>query len=241
MKIYFLCAGILGILYYLILAFYSKRWNSTFTGFWLAAGGAHVLLGCVPLSFDMKKVFIILLLFGWGTFFLVESFILRAMRNSYKGHAAYLIVLGAQVRGRKITDSLLRRLDAAIPYLLQHMETTVIVSGGQGPGEDITEAEAMAEYLETQGISRERIIKEEKSTSTRENLRYSRQFLKSPEEPVCIVTNDFHLYRALITGSQEGYKNLSGIAATSNPIFQLNYLVREFFAVLALWTFGKCS
>ena len=81
---------------------------------------------------------------------IVESCILRAMRNSGKGHAAYLIVLGAQVRGRKITDSLLRRLDAAIPYLLQYVETTVIVSGGQGPGEDITEAEAMAEYLEKQ-------------------------------------------------------------------------------------------
>ena len=239
MRMYFLFEGIFGIAYYLILAVYSKKWNSTFAGFWLVTGGAHFILWCAPLSSNIKKGIFVICLCGWALFLLVEACIFRTMKSSCTVRVDYLIVLGAQVRGRKITNSLLRRLNTALSYLRVHTDTMVIVSGGQGPGEEITEAQAMAEYLYECGIAKERILKEEKSTTTRENLRYSRQLIKSSKDTVCIVTNDFHLYRALAIGRQEGYQNLAGIAADSNPIFQLNYLVREFFAVLALWCFGK--
>lgn len=146
-----------------------------------------------------------------------------------------LIVLGAQVRGKKITDSLKRRLDRAVMYLKKYPDTRVIVSGGQGPGEEISEADAMAEYLITSGISRKRIIREGQSTSTRENLRYSKKYTDPQKEKIGIVTNGFHMYRALLIADQEGYRNTYKVPASSNPVFQINYLMREFFAVVHAW------
>ena len=146
-----------------------------------------------------------------------------------------LIVLGAQVKGKKITDSLKRRLDRAVMYLKKYPDTRVIVSGGQGPGEEISEADAMAEYLITSGISRKRIIREGQSTSTRENLRYSKKYTDPQKEKIGIVTNGFHMYRALLIADQEGYRNTYKVPASSNPVFQINYLMREFFAVVHVW------
>ncbi|WP_242862894.1 YdcF family protein [Clostridium sp. C105KSO13] len=145
---------------------------------------------------------------------------------------SYIIVLGAQVRGTKITNSLMRRLDAALCYLEENSETSVIVSGGQGKGEDISEAFAMAEYLYQHGIDEKRIILEDTSKSTMENLKNSSKIIDDLSRPVGVVTNNFHMYRALQIGKKAGFKNVRGIAATSNPVLQLNYLVREFFAVI---------
>ena len=146
-----------------------------------------------------------------------------------------IIVLGAQVKGKKITDSLKRRLDRAALYLKKYPDTRVIVSGGQGPGEEISEADAMAAYLIRSGIDRERIIREDQSTSTSENLRYSRKYTDPEREDIGIVTNGFHMYRALLIAGQEGYRNAYKIPASSNPVFQINYLMREFFAVVHVW------
>lgn len=148
--------------------------------------------------------------------------------------AQWIIILGAQVRGRKITDSLKRRLDAAIHYLEENERTMVVVSGGRGPGEDISEADAMEQYLIEQGVAENRIRKEDQSVSTRENLSFSRRFIDPKHETVGIVTNNFHSYRAKLLAEQEGYAHVFSVSASSNYVFQINYLVREFFAV---WQF----
>ena len=127
---------------------------------------------------------------------------------------------------------LMRRLDAAYQYLTDHPETIVIVSGGQGKGELVTEADAMAENLMQRGIATERILREDRSVSTRENLIFSGKYIGDLTQPVALVTNSFHVYRSLLIGRQVGYMHLEGIAATSNPVLLLNYMVREFFAVL---------
>ena len=94
----------------------------------------------------------------------------------------YLIILGAHVNGRVPSDSLERRIRKAEQYLKSHPMTKVIVSGGQGKGEDITEAEAMEIYLWEHGIEKERILKEAASTTTKENLRFSKAlFTPSPK------------------------------------------------------------
>lgn len=173
----------------------------------------------------------------WLVFLVVVFLIWQAAGKVPEEDADYLIVLGAQVRGRKITNSLMRRLDAAYAYLCRNPQTKVIVSGGKGKGEDISEAEAMAENLLKRGINVERILREEMSTSTEENLRFSAEMIQresgiDPEDVVVLVTNNFHVYRALMLGRQVGYKKLEGLSATSNPVLQLNYLVREFFAII---------
>ena len=87
-------------------------------------------------------------------------------------------------------------------------------------------------YLEQQGIDRNRISQEDSSTSTWENMKNSGRMIGDLEQPAAVVTNNFHLYRALLIGKKAGFTNLKGIAAGSNPVLLLNYLVREFFAVL---------
>lgn len=173
----------------------------------------------------------------WYLFFMTEICIFWSTGKKPEKDADYLIVLGAHVNGRRITNSLMRRLDAAYEYLFWNPRTMVIVSGGQGRGEDISEADAMAENLLERGIEEKRIIREDKSVSTEENLRFSGRLIlggysSGIEKKVVVVSNDFHIYRALLLGKHVGYRCLSGLSATSDPVLKLNYLVREFFAII---------
>ena len=88
------------------------------------------------------------------------------------------------------------------------------------------------------GVPKEKIFLENRSTSTRENLRFSRKYADAEKDRVGIVTNDFHIYRSSLIARQEGYQNIIMIPAGSNPVFQINYLVREFFAVVRTWMSG---
>lgn len=235
MKYYFLITGILCLLYYLVLVWHSRKLRSTFAVFWLFMGGAHLIIGCAPFPVYMYTFLTATCGAGWICLILVEIRIFSAMFSRHERKVDCIIVLGAQVKGKKITDSLKRRLDKAVVYLKKYPDTRVIVSGGQGPGEEISEADAMAEYLITSGISRERIVREDRSTSTRGNFRYSKKYTEPEKEKIGIVTNGFHMYRALLIAGQEGYRNTYKIPASSNPVFQLNYLMREFFAVVHVW------
>lgn len=239
MKTYFLIVGCLCILYYLILAFYSRRLRSTFAVFWLLSGGVHLLLGCAPFPVYVYTVLGWLCLACWILFIFIEFRIIRGMYTKCDEELDWIIVLGAQVRGRYITNSLRRRLDTALVYAEGHPGVKLIVSGGQGPGEEISEAEAMAQYMAEKGIPEKQIFKEDKSTSTRENLRFSRKYADAEREKVGIVTNDFHIYRSSLIARQEGYQKIYLIPSDSNPVFQLNYLVREFFGVIQVLLAGK--
>lgn len=238
MLIYFWGIGIGCLFYYGFIRYYTGKWNSTFAGFWVFMGLLHLcgVFFWSSLPEILRKVCEGVLAAGWLLFIVTEFQIYQGMKQSPQSHAAYLIVLGARVNGKQITNSLMRRLDAAYFYLCDNPQTKVIVSGGQGRGEDLTEAEAMAENLSMRGIDSSRILREDQSASTEENLRLSRKLIPEIKEdrdpPVVLVTNDFHLYRALLLGKQTGYQKLSGLPASSSPALQLNYLVREFFAII---------
>ena len=109
-----------------------------------------------------------------------------------------LIVLGCAVRGERVSLTLKLRLDAALEYLEHSPNTAVIVSGGKGDGENISEAEAMKRYLAAHGIDESRIITEDKSTSTWENFKFSKMILdqRFPGASAAFVTTNFHVYRA---------------------------------------------
>lgn len=234
MQFYFYVTGIISFLYYLLLARYTGRWNSTFSRFWPVYGGLHVLLGF--LFSGLPSAVQVLLESGvviwWGILLTVGGRILSCIGQTCDREVDFLLILGAQVRGRRITQSLQRRLDSGYAYLADCPNTKVIVSGGQGKGEEVSEAQAMAEYLIHRGVEPERIVKEDQSTSTWENLCFSAVHLTDSYTAVAIVTNDFHLYRALFLAKRAGYKRVFGIAASSNKILFLNYLVREILAVV---------
>lgn len=142
-----------------------------------------------------------------------------------------LIVLGAQVKADGTpAPSLEWRLETAAVYLKLNPKTNVIVCGGQGPSEPTTEASAMARTLEDFGIDAARISQENQSASTAQNLSYALDYT-SPDATVGIVTNDFHIYRALRIAKNAGYTHAYGLSAPSNPLFLPNNLLREFIAL----------
>lgn len=211
---FFLVWGVGGSL--LVLA----GWLVGFTGFlqrlpvW-ARIGAGVLLGIALL-----------------VFLAVEGLILGKFSAKAPEDADYCVILGAQMRSFGPSDVLRRRLDAAAAYLKENPDTRVIVSGGQGANEPMTEAEGMYEYLVAAGISPDRILREEESANTYENLKNSSRFLDREKDRVVVVTSNFHVYRALGIARKLGYENADGLAADSYPLMVPNNLLREFFGVL---------
>lgn len=162
----------------------------------------------------------------------IEGLILSSENTQVVPNAEYMIVLGAQVKGTRVSRALRYRLDTAVAYLKENTATKVIVSGGQGTGEDITEAEAMFSYLTDQGVDPSRIIKEERATNTAENIRYSRKYIKGTPKHILIVSNGFHIYRSLAIGKKQGVENMSGLSAPTDRIMCLHYYLREALAIL---------
>ena len=160
------------------------------------------------------------------------------MTASGREEADYCIVLGARVRGRELTSSLERRLRRAYIYAVAHPRCILVLSGGQGEGEDISEAEAMYGYLYGRGLRSNRFILEDRSTDTVENIRNSLDIIRkreanTPREPrVAVVTSNFHIFRAKHIAKKNGQENVTLVASSSDPILMLHLWVREGIAVL---------
>lgn len=144
----------------------------------------------------------------------------------------YIIVLGAQVKENGPSVVLKYRLDAAIEYLNENPDTMCIVSGGQGTNEIHSEAEGMYQYLTAQGISSERILREDQSKNTQENIKYSKLFMSDPNASVAVVTNNFHTFRAVQLAKAQGLANVYGIAAESTVLYLPNNVLRECLGII---------
>ena len=154
--------------------------------------------------------------------------------------ADYLIVLGAAVHGDTPSLSLVERLEAAKDYLIKHPDTVVIVSGGQGSGENVSEARAMYEWLCANGIDPTRIIMEDKASSTYENLKFSREIINelSDDATVAVVSSEYHLCRAKLIAKTLGMEIHTVAAQTTYFTVMLNYFIREAFGVTYQLTFA---
>lgn len=149
-----------------------------------------------------------------------------------------MIVLGAGVNGRTPSLSLRTRLDAALDYLETHPDIPVVLTGGQGFGEEITEAQCMYDWLTAHGVHEEQLLLEEQAKNTVENFAFSYPLLKEqgvdPEmDCVAVVTNDFHIARARLLARKKGYHTVQGVPAKLPWIhLTVNYYLRESFAVI---------
>ena len=110
----------------------------------------------------------------------------------------YIIVLGAGIKGTRVTPLLASRIDKGIELLNYNPNAKLILSGGMGPGEDIPEGVAMATYAKEKAVSEERIIIEDKSKNTRENLLFSYKLIDNKNSKIAIVTTSYHVFRALV-------------------------------------------
>ena len=151
-----------------------------------------------------------------------------------------VIVLGCGLRGERVSVGLAKRLNKAAEYHEKNPDAVIIVSGGQGPQEDISEALAMKRYLIDKGIPEDKIIMEDKSTSTITNFRNSRAIMEEKGmdlSSVVFVTNAYHVYRGASYAKDEGFVDIAHLG--TDIIWYtvpMNYM-REMLAVLKMWVF----
>ena len=151
-----------------------------------------------------------------------------------------VIVLGCRVKGTRPTRMLRRRLAAAYDYLRENPRAVCIVSGGQGADEQISEAQAMRDYLVELGLEPSRIFMEDSSRDTMQNLRFSLEIIKAADLPqtVAAATDSFHQYRAAMLGRRLGL-SLYAVSAKTEPRYAPTYWVREWFAIVKYTFFSR--
>lgn len=143
----------------------------------------------------------------------------------------YVIVLGAGVNGTVPSQSLRERLDATESYLRAHPQAIAVLSGGQGSGEEITEAECMFDRLIDAGIAEGHLRKEERAATTEENLHNSLALIEEEcgrrPERIGVVSSEYHLCRAKLLAKQEGVQAYGIPAHTRNRVYFVQMFLRE--------------
>ncbi|MFQ7337065.1 MAG: YdcF family protein [Roseburia faecis] len=179
------------------------RFRTAFFLIWIGIGIVVFLFGISVYMEVWKKVPHPVKIFagmvvciGLLVFCIVEGCVISQMHADGRGGLDYIIVLGAQVRKDDPSPVLKYRLDKAVEYLNENPDTVCIVSGGQGSNEPWSEAEGMARYLQEKGIDTARILTEDQSQTTGQNITNSKKLMKEGAS-VGIVTNNFHVFRAL--------------------------------------------
>ena len=195
---------------------------------WLSFWGEKSKCGKV-----CKAIFLYGLIAGFSLLLVIEGYLVyRGAEEHSALNADAVIVLGAGVNGENPSLVLWTRINTAREFIENHPDIPVVLSGGQGPGEDITEAEAMRRTLEETGAV---LLLEERSTSTEENLVFSQALIEShggsAESDVVVVTSDFHMFRALRLAEKLGYTAVSGKTAKTLWLLVPQNHVREILAI----------
>ncbi|MGG7079484.1 YdcF family protein [Clostridium sardiniense] len=244
---------ILGIICLVYFAFVNLVFGyTTFSSFYLVVG-----LIMIVYYFSVKKLMQIswfkeiikplriLLIVGIIIFIVVEGMIIMYPKKSVE-KSDYVLVLGAGIRGENLTTTLRDRLNAAIKYMDEtNFKGDIIVSGGQGPGESITEAEAMRRYLVKEGINNDKIILENKSTNTFQNFKYTKEKVEDEEKidivnaDVTVITTDFHALRSSIIAKRNGYENIKFYSSNTEWYLVPSMYAREFFAFFKSLVFDR--
>lgn len=172
-------------------------------------------------------------------FLVVEGFIISGFFAKGSGELSYIVVLGAQMKENGPSVVLAKRLDCAYAYLEENPDTLCVLSGGKGSNEPVSEAEGMYDYLVKKGIDPARLILEDESGNTVQNLRNSRNLIPADVTKIGVVTSNFHVFRGVHLARANGFPEAEGIAASSGVYFLPNNMLREFFGVMKDWAFGN--
>ena len=165
-------------------------------------------------------------------FFLILYLVLKYEKSNCEKFCEYVLVLGARILDEDTPCKVLEnRLISAIIYLHKFENSKVIVSGGTGIDEPISEGYVMKKYLINHGIDKHRIFVEDLSTNTFENLKNTKQILKDVDE-ILIITSKYHLFRSKILAERVGFRNIYLIASEVNASNRQKNIIREIFAVI---------
>ncbi|MHB8127052.1 MAG: YdcF family protein [Desulfitobacteriaceae bacterium] len=183
----------------------------------------------------LKKIITSVLVMFLISFVAIESLIIASINADSKPNVNYIIILGAGLKGDQMTITLQNRVHKGLDFLKNNPDLKVIVTGGKGFGEMITEAEAMRRYLVKYGISEKRIMVEDRATSTAENFKFSKELIRDEdhqENPVIlIVTSEFHMFRSKMLASRNGFVPYGLPSETWLGVLP-NCFIREYFAVI---------
>ena len=181
----------------------------------------------------VRYVFRIIVAIGFAVFVICQGCILTQFFSKGEPGADYIIVLGAQMRDWGPSVVYKARLDSAIEYLNDNPDTEVIVTGGQGANESVSEGEGGKKYLFEQGIAEDRIIIESESLDTDQNISNALNLVEVTEDmKVGIVTNNFHVFRGVMIAKRYTDADVTGIAAFTEYQYLPNNMVRETFGIL---------
>ena len=194
----------------------------------------------------IDKIIKVFICIGLVVFLVLEGLIISYPKKSVE-NTDYIIVLGAGLNnGHELSQTLRDRLNAALECLNKYNnDSYIVVSGGQGDDEDMSEAEAMERYLLDNGVSKDRIIKEDKSTNTSENFKFSKEKIElhSKNEiknlSVNIVTTDFHAFRSNMLAKRNGYENIKVYSSNTVSYLIPVFYTREAAAVVKSYIFDR--
>ena len=181
-----------------------------------------------------KRLLIIVIIMGLVGLAITQGLIVSSHAIDQSDVATdHVIILGAKLEGDQPMLALQYRLDKALDYLLRHPESVAICSGGQGSDELVSEAYAMGQWLEKKGISKDRILLEQESKNTFENIHFSGELIRQRDgsSRVAIVTSGYHLYRANMLAERHGLDPILVAAKTPGVILVQSY-VRESLALI---------
>lgn len=188
------------------------------------------------------KIFKVSIIFIFISFISLESLIIIEANKEYKEEVDYLFILGAKLYVDKPSPALLERLKVGVDYLKIYPNVKVVLSGGMGGDEKISEAQAMKNYLREKGISESRIILEDKSTNTFENIKLGLGKIREDDDrediKIIIATSDFHLLRSKLIAKRLGLKAY-GLPAKVPPSIILQSYIREYFALVKTFFLDK--
>ena len=192
------------------------------------------------------RVLLAVLIAGVMAFGGLLGAVLWGSYDHVQGDPQIMVILGCQVKPWGPSVLLQDRLDKALSYLEDHPDLTVVVSGGQGPDEHISEAQCMYDYLTAHGVDGEQILLEDQSHNTVQNLRYTVDLLAKAgydtTADMVVVSNGFHLTRVRMLWNRVcgGDYNLSTLAAPSSHLpSRLKMYLREPLALVKSFLFDR--
>lgn len=218
-----------------------------FTGWLLLAAAAVWAVGMAVVRWGRRsragtvcrRIFFTGLALGLAALAGIEAaIVLRGEADNSGLPVDAVIVLGAGVNGEEPSAALWSRIRAAEAYLEKHPDIPVVLSGGQGPGEAVSEAEAMRRALWGEdGAENARLLLEDRSTNTAQNFAFSKELLEArgldtETAVVAVVTNDFHCFRARMIAQKQGLTTIAVPAELPWWWLTANYYLREAFAVV---------